>query len=72
MAVFENYDDVVNVEDLMGMLNIGRNKAYELLQSGKVKSFKSGKSYRIPKVCIQQYVLSKVNMKIEEFTGNSY
>ncbi|MBK5347001.1 MULTISPECIES: helix-turn-helix domain-containing protein [Bacillus] len=70
--MFENYDDVVNVEDLMEMLNIGRNKAYELLQSGKVRSFKVGKLYRIPKVCIQQYVLSKVNMKMEEYTGNSY
>ncbi|MEI3895175.1 MULTISPECIES: helix-turn-helix domain-containing protein [unclassified Bacillus (in: firmicutes)] len=72
MAVFENYDDVVNVEDLMEMLNIGRNKAYELLQSGKVRSFKVGKSYRIPKVYIQQYVLSKLHMKMEEYTGNSY
>ncbi|WP_242301758.1 helix-turn-helix domain-containing protein [Bacillus cereus group sp. BfR-BA-01361] len=70
--MFENYDDVVNIEDLMEMLNIGRNKAYELLQSGEVRSFKVGKSYRIPKVCIQQYVLSKVNMKMEEYTGNSY
>ncbi|HDR8505480.1 TPA: helix-turn-helix domain-containing protein [Bacillus cereus] len=70
--MFENYDDVVHVEDLMEMLDIGRNKAYELLQSGKVKSFKIGKSYRIPKVCIQRYVLSKVNMKIEENTENSY
>ena len=33
--MFENYDDVVHVEDLMEMLDIGRNKAYELLQSGK-------------------------------------
>lgn len=72
MAVFDNYDDVVQVEDLMEMLDIGQNKAYELLQSGKVKSFKIGKSYRIPKVCIQQYVLSKVHVKMEEYTGNSY
>ncbi|PWE74346.1 DNA-binding protein [Bacillus cereus] len=61
--MLENYYDVVNVEDLMKILNIGRNKAYELLQSGKVRSVKVGKSYRIPKVCIQQYVLFKVNMK---------
>lgn len=45
--MFENYDDVVHVEDLMEMLDIGRNKAYELLQAGKVRSFKIGKSYRI-------------------------
>ncbi len=38
--MFENYDDVVHVEDFMGNLYIERNKAYELLQSEKVKSFK--------------------------------
>ncbi|MFJ1105223.1 helix-turn-helix domain-containing protein (plasmid) [Bacillus sp. PGP15] len=41
---------------------LGRNKAYELLQSGKIKSFKVGKSYRIPKICIQNYVLAKVQI----------
>ncbi|MDR4985939.1 helix-turn-helix domain-containing protein [Bacillus cereus] len=65
--MFDAYDDVVPVEDLMEMLDIGRNKAYELLQSGQIKSFKVGKSYRIPKICIQNYVLAKVQIQIEEY-----
>lgn len=65
--MFENYDDVVAIEDLMEMLDIGRNKAYELLQSGQIKSFKVGKAYRIPKVCIQNYVLGKVQIQIEKY-----
>ncbi|MFP3122609.1 helix-turn-helix domain-containing protein [Ectobacillus funiculus] len=51
----------------MEILDIGRNKAYELLQSGQIKSFKVGKSYRIPKICIQNYVLTKVQIQIEEY-----
>ncbi|SDZ00230.1 helix-turn-helix domain-containing protein [Bacillus sp. 166amftsu] len=65
--MFDAYDDVVHIEDLMEMLDIGRNKAYELLQSGQIKSFKVGKSYRIPKMCIQNFVLAKVQIQIEEY-----
>ncbi|MCC6083014.1 helix-turn-helix domain-containing protein [Bacillus thuringiensis] len=65
--MFDAYDDLVPVEDLMEMLDIGRNKAYELLQSGQIKYFKVGKSYRIPKMCIQNYVLAKVQIQIEEY-----
>ncbi|HFJ9378290.1 helix-turn-helix domain-containing protein [Bacillus cereus group sp. MS39] len=65
--MFDAYDDVVPIEDLMEMLDIGRNKAYELLKSGQIKSFKVGKSYRIPKMCIQNYVFAKVQIQIEEY-----
>ena len=61
--MFENYDDVVCIEEMMEILIIGRNKAYELLQTEQVKSFKVGKSYRIPKICIEEYVLSKVQLR---------
>jgi excisionase family DNA binding protein len=63
--MFDQYDDVVTIEELMEILAIGRNKAYELLQSGQIKALKLGKAYRIPKKCIEEYVLEKVQMKIE-------
>lgn len=63
--MFDEYDDLVPIEDLMEMLDLGRNKAYELLQSSQIKSFKIGKAYKIPKICIIDFVLGKVNMKFE-------
>ncbi|MGG0175792.1 helix-turn-helix domain-containing protein [Gottfriedia acidiceleris] len=62
--MFSNYDDIISIEDLMEILNIGRNKAYELLQSGEIGSFKIGKAYRIPKKCIQKYVVDKIQSRI--------
>ncbi|MFM9329402.1 helix-turn-helix domain-containing protein [Paenibacillus mesotrionivorans] len=59
-AMFIDYDDVITISDMMEILAIGRNKAYDLLRSGQIKSFKIGKAYRIPKTCIEEYVLSKV------------
>ncbi|HEY5525520.1 MAG TPA: helix-turn-helix domain-containing protein [Clostridium sp.] len=54
--MFENYKDVVNIEELTQMLDIGKNKAYELINSGIIKSFKIGKIHKIPKVWIMDYI----------------
>lgn len=65
--MFKNYDDVLVIEDMMEILLIGRNKAYELIQKKEVKAFKIGKAYRIPKICIEEFVLTKVNMQIQDY-----
>lgn len=61
--MFESYDDIIAIDDLMEMLNIGRNYAYELLRSGQIKSFKIGKVYKIPKKSIEQYIQNEVAIK---------
>ena len=38
--MFNQYDDIVLVQDLAKMLKIGENKAYNLLQSGQIKAKK--------------------------------
>jgi hypothetical protein len=54
--LFEEYKDVVNIEELTRMLDIGKNKAYELINSGRIKSFKIGKIHKIPKMWIIDYI----------------
>lgn len=54
--MFENYDDVVDVNDLCKMLKIGKNKAYELLNAGNIKSIRIGKSYKIPKRYVIDFI----------------
>ena len=36
---------------------IGKKTAYDLLQSGEIKHVKIGKSFKIPKVCIIEYLI---------------
>ncbi|WP_195571761.1 helix-turn-helix domain-containing protein [Paenibacillus sp. 1001270B_150601_E10] len=60
--MFTDYDDVITLSDMMELLAIGRNKAYDLLRSGQIKSFKIGKAYRIPKAAIKDFVLSQSKM----------
>lgn len=50
------YPDVITIKELMEILGIGRNKAYELLKSGKIVSFKEGKKYIIPKKSVLIYL----------------
>lgn len=47
---------VLRVEDLMQILSIGRNTAYELVRSGKIKSIRIGRSYRITRDSIAEYL----------------
>lgn len=61
--MFESYDDIVTIDDLMEMLDIGKNYAYTILRSGELKSFKIGKVYKIPKICVQQYIQDKAELK---------
>ena len=47
--IFTDFKDVVKVKDLQKMLGIGRNTAYELIATNKIKSIKSGNLILIPK-----------------------
>ena len=49
----------LRVEDLMPILGIGRNTAYELVRSGKIRSIRIGRQLRIPKDAIQDYLAQR-------------
>lgn len=61
--MFSQYPDVVSKDELMAMLKIGKNKAYELLRSGTIKNIKIGKQYRIPKRYIIEYLTTCSNTR---------
>ena len=49
---YRSFDDLplaLRVEDLMPILGIGRNTAYELVRSGQIRSIKIGRQIRVPK-----------------------
>lgn len=47
---------VITVEDLAHRLMIGRNTAYSLVRSGKIRSIKIGRKYLIPKTAVEEYL----------------
>lgn len=56
--MFTDYPDVVGIPDLMKMLSVGRHAAYQLVDSGAVRSFKVGRNIKIPKLGIIEYMLN--------------
>ncbi|MCL2213357.1 MAG: helix-turn-helix domain-containing protein [Oscillospiraceae bacterium] len=54
--MFENYADIITINDLMTMLNIGKSTAYSLLQNNKIHHVKIGRKYVIPKQSVVDFV----------------
>jgi len=47
---------VLRVEDLMPILDIGRNTAYALVRSGQIRSIKVGRQIRIPRNAVIEFL----------------
>ena len=54
--MFEQYEDVLTVNECCEALRMGYNAVYELLNSGKLKAYKNGRVWRITKQALIQYV----------------
>ena len=56
---YRSYDELpltLRVEDLMPILDIGSNTAYELVRCGTIRSIRIGKQLRIPKDALVEYL----------------
>ena len=46
----------LRVEDLMPLLGIDRNTAYELIRSGQIRSVRIGRQIRIPREALLEFL----------------
>ncbi|SHE56332.1 helix-turn-helix domain-containing protein [Schwartzia succinivorans] len=53
---------LITVEEACEELMAGRNTIYSLLSSGKLKGFKIGRVWKIPRESLKQYILSQSKM----------
>ena len=59
---YHSFDELpltLRVEELMPILGIGRNTAYELVSCKKIRSIRIGKQLRIPKDALVEYLSSE-------------
>ena len=54
--MFEAYEDIMTVEEACEALRIGYNAIYDLLNSGKLKGYRNGRTWRIPKESIERFI----------------
>lgn len=48
--------NLITVEELCDILLIGRNAAYQLLSSGKIKCFRINRIWKIPRESVNIYI----------------
>ncbi|MCM1233177.1 MAG: helix-turn-helix domain-containing protein [Ruminococcus flavefaciens] len=60
MTDFENVPDVLTMEDLQKVLRIGRSTAYRLVKANDIPCVRIGRSIRIPKRFVVEYIQASV------------
>ena len=60
--LFENYPDMLTVDQLGQALHIGRTMAYRLVNSGEIPSLRFGTAIRIPKTALLAAVARQNNV----------
>lgn len=56
IEILKDYPDILIFDELVDILNVGINTTYELLRQKKIYSKKIGKEYKIPKICVIDYI----------------
>ena len=59
-------NEIMQIEEVMEYLNIGKNTMYGLLKSGELNAFKIGKVWKIPKASVEDYVRRKIEKNAVE------
>ena len=62
--MFNEYNDIVTVNELCEMLSIGKNTAYTLLNTGAIKAIHYGRVWKIPKKAVIDFILENSLIKI--------
>lgn len=55
--MFDQYNDIMTVFEVCEALYIGKNRVYELLDSGELPGFRIGRVWKIPKEGLKKFVL---------------
>lgn len=59
LIMLNEYSEILTVEDVMEILNIGKNAAYDLFRNGEIKCFRLKNRWKVPKQAIIDYINEK-------------
>lgn len=60
--MLEEYSDILTVEEACEVLRIGYNAIYALLGSGKLRGYRNGRVWRIPKESVKKFILENAGL----------
>lgn len=59
--MYNDTASLITIDELCEILMIGKNTAYQLLKSGKIKSFKINRIWKIPRNSVDEYIHTQAN-----------
>ena len=57
--MLSEYPEVLTTDETAEVLRVGFNTLYDLLQSGKLKAYRNGRFWKIPKKSIIEYIIEQ-------------
>ena len=71
MIMYEyNDESIMSVQELMDTLRIGKNLAYQLLNAGIIKGFRIGRSWKIPRHLLDEFIINSAKSKYHYMSDN--
>lgn len=67
IEMLSSYQDILIFDELVEILNIGVNTTYELLKKKKIYSKKIGREYKIPKLCVIDFIYNQKTTDFSDF-----
>lgn len=61
--MYNDPNELITIEELCDILSIGRNAAYTLLQSRKIKAFRIGRVWKISRIAVEEFILSQSGLQ---------
>ena len=49
---------ILDVSEIAEYLGVGKNRVYELLNTGKLKGFRMGSTWKISRMALENYILN--------------
>ena len=56
--MLSDYSDVLNPDDLIKILRVGKNTVYKILKENTIHSVRIGKKYKVPKIYLIEYLIN--------------
>ena len=54
--LISQFGDILTIDDACEILKIGRGQCYGLLRTSRLKAFKMGKTWKIPKEAVIEFI----------------
>lgn len=74
LSVLKDEPEVLTVVEAVNILRIGKNKAYNLVNDGRLSSIKVGGKTIIPKMCLDSFLMDTNNYQLHPLivSGNRW